>query len=186
MSGRRRTVRRCLGGLLSCLLWLPLAAGCTTAAAQAPSCTATERLALIAQSVPSSSDLPCLAELAPGWSTGQFTVRNGRTSFELRSDRAAGHPVRLTLTETCLLRDASPIAPRTPGGRSYLLLTAIEPRFQGELFDVFPGGCVSYRFDFDRGQHIALMAQLQAAVAFRSRQELRRELTRLLGSRLDP
>ena len=32
----------------------------------------------------------------------------------------------------------------------------MSPRFAGTLFDVFPGGCVTYAFDFARGRHITL------------------------------
>ena len=65
-------------------------------------------------------------------------------------------------------------------------LSSIDPRYAGTMYDVFPGGCVSYRFDFERGAHIALMAQLQSIVGFVSRQQLRLDVQRQLGVRLDP
>ena len=39
---------------------------------------------------------------------------------------------------------ASPEPARTPGGRTYLQLTGIDPPYAGRLYDVFPGGCVTY------------------------------------------
>ena len=45
---------------------------------------------------------------------------------------------------------------------------------------------MSYRFDFARGAHIALMADLRSTVGFISRQQLRRDLQAQLGVRLDP
>jgi hypothetical protein len=54
------------------------------------------------------------------------------------------------------------------------------------MYDVFPGGCVSYRFDFERGAHVPLMAQLQSIVGFVPRQQLRLDVQRQFGVRLDP
>lgn len=45
---------------------------------------------------------------------------------------------------------------------------------------------MSYQFDFQRGPHIALMAQLASIVGFVSRQQLRLDVQRRLGVRLDP
>jgi hypothetical protein len=53
------------------------------------------------------------------------------------------------LAATCATGTATPIAPRTSGGRTYLLLRGIDPRYAGTMYDVFPGGCVSCRFDVE-------------------------------------
>jgi hypothetical protein len=158
---------------------------CSSVATQAPRCGSLERVALVAQSVPSSTYVPCITDLPAGWSSGGLTVRDGGTEFTLRSDRSA-HAVDVALHAACDLPAATPIQPRTPGGRTYISLTAIDPDYTGTLYDVFPGGCVSYRFDFTRGTHIALMAELQQAVGFVSRPNLQRELQTRLGVRLDP
>jgi hypothetical protein len=49
----------------------------------------------------------------------------------------------------------------------------IEPRFAGRLYDAFPGGCVTYAFDFAAGSQIALTEQFESAVGLYSRQQLR-------------
>jgi hypothetical protein len=151
-----------------------------------PGCGAWERLGLIAQSVPSAGYLPCVATTPPGWSSGGLVVRESGTTFDLLSDRAQGRAVVVTFSRTCSAAGATPIPPRTTGGRSLLRLRSIEPRYAGTLFDVFPGGCVTYRFDFDRDQHIALIAELEQAVGFVSRDALRLELHRRLGVELGP
>ena len=46
-------------------------------------------------------------------------IHNGFTRFTLRSDRDAEHPVRIELSASCAVGSATPIAPRTPGGRTY-------------------------------------------------------------------
>jgi hypothetical protein len=174
--------------VLAVITLLPLfgTTGCTGVVAGAPRCGSIERVAIIAQSVPSTSYVPCIIELPAGWSTRQLRVQNGLTRFVLVSDRASGHPVTVEVRKDCTTADATPIAPRTPGGRTYLWLRQIDPRYAGTMYDVFPGGCVSYRFDFARGAHIALMAQLQSTVGLVARPELRRELRDRLGLELDP
>ncbi len=177
---------RAVGVILVTVLLSLDVAGCTTAALTMPGCTALERLGLIAQSVPSAGYIPCLAQLPTGWRSSDLTVENGRTRVRLSSDRAPGHPVAVELRASCDVGSATPFPPRTPGGRSYLLLGSIDPRYSGTMFDVFPGGCVTYRFDFERGPHIALMADLQSAVGFVARRQLRLDLRRRLGVELGP
>lgn len=176
-----RRGRRLAGILLAAAL---AGAGCSTSALTMPGCASIERLGLIAQSVPSAGYIPCLAELPPGWRSSDFRVEDGRTGVTLISDRAPANPVLIEFRSSCAAGAATPFAPRTPGGRSYLQLRSIDPRYAGTMFDVFPGGCVTYRFDFERGPHIALMADLQAAVGFLARRQLRLELSRRLGVEL--
>ena len=152
----------------------------------APSCESTDRVALIAQSVPSASYLPCLATLAPGWTSRAFAASSGHTRFSLASDRSAGHPVRVALAPTCDLTDATPIAPRAAGVRTYSRLRTISPRYAGTLMDVFAGGCVTYAFDFVRGPHIALIEEFENAVTLYPREELAVKVRQHLHVRLDP
>jgi hypothetical protein len=183
-------VKRRANLVVAALVMLTSVAACgpsdEAAAAPPPHCTAIERLGLLAQSVPSSSYVPCIAELATGWQGRALTVQDGAADFELLSDRARGRAVRVAFRRSCRMSAGAPIPPRTAGGRSYLALRTVTPRYRGTMYDVFPGGCVSYRFDFERGPHIALMAQLQAAVAFVSRAELARNLHDRLGVELGP
>ena len=166
---------------------VPVLASCSgPAAGEVPKCGEVERVALIAQSVPSTSYVPCITALQPGWSSTGIQAQDSRTRFTLNSDRSPNHPVQVELSGACTVGTATPIAPRTPGGRSYLSLSSIDPRYAGTMYDVFPGGCVSYRFDFERGAHIPLMAQLQSIVGFVPRQQLRLDVQRQLGVRLDP
>ena len=162
----------------------PLAACSPARSAGLPRCSAVERLGLIAQAVPSASYVPCLAQLPAGWSTKGFDVRRAAMTVELVSDRAQGPAVSIRFSRRCSTAGAAPFPARTLGGRTYLRLRSLRPRFAGTLIDAFPGGCVQYRFDFVRGEHIALMAQLQSAVGFRSRVQLRQELRHRLGVEL--
>ena len=173
--------------ICAAVLAVPLLSSCTVAApgfATAPGCPSVQRLGLVAQSVPSSSYVPCIIQLATGWHTDNLVIRQGSTRFDLVSDRATKYPVQVAFRPACRPSAAAPVPPRTLGGRTYLELHTISPRFAGTLYDVFPGGCVTYRFDFQRGPHIALMADLQSSVGFVARVELDRSLRRQLGVQL--
>lgn len=178
--------RPAAAAVLAALLAAVPTTACGTSAPSLPRCNAVERLALVAQSVPSAGYLPCITDLPAGWRSSDFSIQNGRTRVKLISDRAPGHPVSVQLSASCDAGSATPLPPRTSGGRTYLLLRSIDPRYAGILFDVFPGGCVTYRFDFERGRHIALMAELQSAVGFVARRQLRLEVRRELGVQLGP
>ena len=160
--------------------------GCAAVRDTAPGCEQPLRLAIVAQSLPSASYLPCLRSLPQGWSTSGFRAAPGGTSFLLNSDRSPGHPVRVRLIPSCRPGDASPSPPRAPGVVTYTRLTSITPRFAGSLYDVFPGGCVSYSFDFALGSQISLMEQFEQAVGLYPRQQLRLILKHKLGVELGP
>ena len=188
----RRHHRRALRGPLGVLLATVMLAagavlcGCAASSGTVPGCGDPLRLAIIAQSVPGASYLPCLLDLPQGWSTSGFDPSQDGTSFLLNSDRSPGQPVTVRLTATCTTGGASPSPPRAPGVLTYTRLDSISPRFAGRLYDVFPGGCVSYTFDFALGSQIALMEQFEEAVGLYPRQQLRLVLKQKLGVELNP
>lgn len=175
-----------LAAVAALLLPLLLAgSGCSSLQQATPSCQALQRLALVAQSVPTASFVPCLDRLPPGWSVESFRVERGRTDFSLLSDRAAGRAVVVRFQAGCPLPGAVPTSSRGPGIRTYIRLDSIEPRYSGTLLDQFPGGCVTYRFSFQRGSHIPLVQDFENAVRLVSRHSLRFELRTELGLELD-
>ena len=192
----RRDIRspqhRALRGPLSVLLAIVIFAvtatltGCAASGGTVPGCGDPLRLAIIAQSVPGASYVPCISGLAPGWNTSGFAPTQDGTSFLLNSDRSPGRPVTVRLTATCNVSGASPSPPRAPGVLTYTRLDSITPRFAGTLYDVFPGGCISYRFDFALGSQIALVEQFEQAIGLYPRQQLRLILKQELGVELSP
>jgi hypothetical protein len=161
-----------------------LGAGCGDDARATPRCRVTQRLGIVAQSVPDAAYVPCIAELPEGWEVRSFDVDDNGAEYVLRSDRDP-HDVDVELREGCDVTGAVPIAPRDAGVRSYQQLESTTPRYSGRITDVFPGGCVTYRFDFRRGEHIALLEELGEAVQLYSRRELRRGLDDEFGITLD-
>lgn len=160
--------------------------GCGSLGGTVPGCGDPLKLAIIAQSVSGASYVPCISELPEGWSTSGFAPASGGTSFTLDSDRSPGAPVTVRLSARCATGGATPSPPRAPGVLSYTRLTSISPRFAGTLYDVFPGGCVSYQFNFTLGEHIALMEQFQSAVGLYPVQQLRLVLKQKLGVEISP
>lgn len=150
------------------------------------SCRDYLRLALVAQSVPTASYLPCLAALPAAWSVESVEVRSGGTRLELLADRAEGRSVVVQLSAGCNTSGATGEPPPAPGVHRYLRLQSITPRYVGTRVDAFSGGCVSYHFDFPRGDHIVLLAELATVVGLQSRREVRRGLRDALGRDLDP
>jgi hypothetical protein len=162
------------------------ASGCTSTRQAVPTCGSVDRLVLVAQSVPTASYVPCLRALPAGWTAGRFAAASGHTRFTLTSDRAGGSPVRVDLRPACDVTGATAAPPRDAGVRTYTRLRSISPRYAGTLLDVFAGGCVSYQFDFQRGPHIPLMEEFEAAIGFYSRRQLALDLRRRLGVSLNP
>ena len=158
---------------------------CTGRNGTMPGCDASARLALVAQSVPDASYVPCVAELPTGWSFDEADVNDRGTSIRLESDRA-DRPITVTLRPSCEIGDATPVAPSDDGTRTYQRIDSIDPRYAGAFIDLFPGGCVETRYDFERGPHVALITDLQRAIDLASRRQLSEVLEHELGIGLDP
>jgi hypothetical protein len=154
--------------------------GCARVERALPRCDADERLALVAQSVPSAAYVPCVDDLPPGWRADEVDVRDGQARISLRSDRAA-RPVVIELAADCDASGAVPLAPKEAGVRTQQRLASVSPSYRGTIFDEFPGGCVTSRFDFERGPHLALMEELRQALRLFPRRELRQQLLESLG-----
>lgn len=149
-----------------------------------PRCEAGTRTAIVAQSVPGAAYVPCIAELPAGWSFEGLDAHDGGATITLESDRS-DRDVHVELLASCDVSEATPIAPRDEGVRTYNLVESIDPRYAGRLVDVFPGGCVVSSYDFERGPHVALVTEMQQAVQLFSRRELRLGLEEDLGLTLD-
>ena len=176
---------RPLPWLLAIVMAGTLLTGCSKAIGSLPECVAGPRLATIAQSVPTASYVPCIEQLAEGWTAGNLVAGRGSTTFALLPHRSGGRTVKVAFEETCDAAGATPAPPRAEGVRTSIKLDSVSPRYAGTIFDVFPGGCVSYRFDFARGPHIALMEDLGGTVGLFTRRQLRVSIQDQLGVDLD-
>ena len=139
--------------------------------ALAPGCRKSETLVLMAQSVPSADLVPCIANLPAGWRFEDLDVRRGTSSFGLDSDRAGDRAVVVRLFPTCRVAGATEIASDEVGTRRFERVESVVGEYRGTRYYLFPGGCVTYRFDFER-QGLALVNEVSLAVGFITREEI--------------
>jgi hypothetical protein len=187
-------VRRLLLLATACLL-----AGCIRPVAseftQSPACTyqgedGTALVLLMAQAVPSASQLPCVELLPAGWTVSDTFVRNGRARFALNSDRVGSRAVQVVLERTCTFGRVTRVPSDHPGTRRYQEVISIEPgrRYQGAVYYLFPGGCVTYRLDFRSDEQARPLGEVTLALGFVTRDAIRRTLSDYSDGRvqLDP
>lgn len=184
-SSHRATLPAAMTAVAVAVLGVALG-GCASVRQAVPRCGSVQRLALVSQSVPSATYVPCLQPLAPGWSAGGFQATSTGTRFTLTSDRARGRPVHVELRSACDTGGTTPTTPRAAGVRTYSRLQSVSPRYSGTLFDVFVGGCITYRFDLPRGPHIPLMEEFEAAVVLYPRQDVILAVRHRLGVTMNP
>ena len=152
----------------------------------APDCGTGHTMILAAQAVPSAAFLPCIAALPSGWTTVNDEIVSGRASFGLDSGSLAGgggvqfvlgpsgqlQTVTITLTATCDIAGARQIPSGQPGMRRFERPPSLGPGYSDIRYDVFPGGCVTYRFVLGPGASPVLATTVGSAVAFIPRSEL--------------
>jgi hypothetical protein len=132
-------------------------------------------LVLIAQAVPSASQLPCVDQLPAGWSVSDIFVRNGRARFALDYDRMMGfHAVEVVLERTCTIGKVTRVPSDHPGTQRYQEVTELRPgeRFRGAIHYLFRGGCVTYRLEFTGDEQARPTADVVLALGFVSREEV--------------
>jgi hypothetical protein len=145
-----------------------------------PDCGTSSIAILVAQSVPSATLLPCVATVPAAWSIGDVHVRRGGTDFELSfdspADPTATAPVEIEVSlrprSRCDVSGASPVPTDEVGTERYEDLRRLEPGLTGTRFYVFPGGCVTYRYEFTTEVSPSLLFAADAALAFQPRQLL--------------
>jgi hypothetical protein len=133
-------------------------------------CTDLEPRWLLAQSVPSASQVPCLRSLPTGWSVAVVTVNNGRSVINLHHDRAGTKALVFELTATC---DAQ--------GRRVDRQTT---RYEAVTPDQFPGGCLTTTVSVPAANRAEVTRDLPAILGYTSRQTLQQALDERSGGRL--
>lgn len=182
---RRRVV------LMALVLALSALGGCTLEDEGFPTCTNLDVMILVAQSVPSATILPCVERFPAGWSLGGLNIKTDLTQFWLNSDRGGYQAVTVMLTPTCDTSGAVEVqaAPDELGTRRFEAPEVLPPRFIGNRYYLFPGGCVTYRFTLAPGSSYAQIVEGTEAVGFQARTELAeavgREGLRLCGAGVD-
>ena len=163
----------------------------TSATTRLPTCaegengTAANGVILMAQSVPTASWVPCLSEALPlGWDFHQLDARDDGSTFSLNSDRDGQQAIEVRLDRTCSTHGATEIPTDREGLDRYERVTLTTPRFEGERYYVFEGGCITFAFRLNgdsRGEPLALATQSIGAI---SREDLLAQVSEESGGRL--
>jgi len=171
------------GGLLSGC------AGGSTLITAAPLCAgpdgADNGVVLMAQSVPTATQVPCIRSALPlGWNFHHLDARNGRAQFSLDSDRDGQMAVEVRLEASCTTAGATEVPSDRDGMRRLERVGRTSPSYAGTRYYLFDGGCLSVVFSLasnDAGEALAVASQ---AVGFVSRDELRAQVHDASGGRL--
>jgi hypothetical protein len=144
--------------------------GCTVGGGgRTPLCTNVDDavFVLLAQSVPSAIELPCVSEFPAGWTFGGSDFTSGLSRFWLDSDRGGIHAVEVSLSRSCDTAGAieQRPAPDEAGTRVFVRPDSLEPSFTGVRFLLFDGGCISYTFRFARGASSTLAIEAVEALS---------------------
>jgi hypothetical protein len=147
-------------------------------------CTDMEPLWLMAQSVPSASQVPCVQILPVGWSVAEVAVNSGRSVITLNHDRAGPGAIVAELTASCHLGGAAEVGSDRPGMRRYERTERSAPQFSATRFEAFPGGCLTTRMTAPARQRPVLLAQAPGIVGLTTRQALQQALAARSDGRL--
>jgi hypothetical protein len=168
IGGARPGVAR-RGAVFSGVLALLLLPGCGQSQEAGCEGKGAEILFLAAQGIPSATYVPCIVHFPVGWTFGGSEAESGLFRFWLDSDRAGAQAVEVILERTCDTSGAVEV-PSPPGVpvevQRFEKPLSLRPRFALDRFDIFPGGCVTYRFEFVTGAPPALVFEVNEALGF--------------------
>ncbi|CAN5162325.1 hypothetical protein BH18ACT4_BH18ACT4_06550 [soil metagenome] len=139
-----------------------------------PDCGSNDVLVLLAQSVPSATEIPCIATLPSGWTYGGANIRRGDGRFWLDSYRAGRHALEVALSprEECDVTGAQRVPADETGTQRFERPERLPPLLESERFYLFEGGCARYRFSFSRNAPTALVFEVDQALTFEPRSTL--------------
>jgi membrane-associated phospholipid phosphatase/serine/threonine protein kinase len=152
----------------------------------APTCGTSNVMILMAQSVPSSTAVPCIASLPAGWTLGGVQIRNNVGSFWLDSDQAGARAVEVTLLrpDECDVTRATEVPSDDAGAKRFEEPEQLPPDLVSTRYYLFPGGCITYRFHL-RGEGVAgLVLTADSALASEPRTTLIEQVDSSSGLRL--
>jgi tRNA A-37 threonylcarbamoyl transferase component Bud32/membrane-associated phospholipid phosphatase len=139
-----------------------------------PDCGTGRLMLLMAQAVPTATQVPCVASLPAGWELGGAHVERHDATFSLDSDIGGDDAVTATLLppDECDVTGAVPVPSDEVGTERFERPDRLHPELRSTRYYLFPGGCVTYEFAFDEGAGPALMFNAEQALAFQSRSAL--------------
>jgi tRNA A-37 threonylcarbamoyl transferase component Bud32 len=174
-----RRIGLALALVLAAILVVPNLFGLFTPAtdlpvARSPECGTDNLMVLAAQSVPSATAVPCIESFPAGWELGGVRVKRNRTTFWLDSDIAGDRAVevKLTFPEECDVSGAVAVPSDVVGLRRFEQPERLPPGAALTRYYLFPGGCVTYRMEFDADADASVMFDVDEALGFQPREKL--------------
>ena len=96
-------------------------------------------------------------------------IASGHATFWLDSDPAGTQALAVTLSATCDVSGATQVRSDQPGTRRFDRPLSQQSQVAEQRFYTFPGGCVSFQFNFAGGGAALLARQASGAVGFMPR-----------------
>jgi hypothetical protein len=127
---------------------------------------------IVAQSVPTATQIPCFQDLPAGWSFASVLVNEQHSVVTLDSDRVGEGAAVLRLDDTCDVSNAVAAPTDQTAAERYDEIERLEPGLRANQYYVFPGGCVWWTFDFDSGTSATEAVAVGDALVLVSRAEL--------------
>jgi tRNA A-37 threonylcarbamoyl transferase component Bud32 len=146
-----------------------------------PDCETSDQLLLMAQSVPTASQLPCLDALPPGWVFDTLRVRDGSSQFQLAYGTTEAPSVTVRLQRRCDTSGASEVPSDEDGTRRFESVRVVGDNYAGKRVYLFDGGCTVYDFSFFGPRGGTLTSELALGVSFYSRDALAENLRARAG-----
>jgi hypothetical protein len=131
-------------------------------------------MVLMAQAVPSATQVPCVASLPAGWELGGAHVERDDATFWLDSDLGGEKAVTVSLVPPgdCDVSGATPVPSDEVGTERYERPEQLRPGLRSTRYYVFPGGCATYEIALDAGADPTLVFSAEQALAFEPRTTL--------------
>lgn len=127
---------------------------------------------IVAQSVPTASQIPCFEDLPTGWTYDSVVVNEHHTVITLDSDRVGDGAAVLRLEQTCDTSAAVASPSDQPAAERFDEIERLRPGLRARQYYVFPGGCVWWTFDFDSGTSATAAVSVDDALVLVPRADL--------------
>ena len=160
------------------------ASACTSGGEDMPECSAPDGQVFVleAQSVPSATRLPCVAELPAGWQFGGSLIKDTETTLWLDNDRAGIHALQVTMSASCDTGSAVQVPPAADevGMRVFEEPESLNP-YTGSRYLVFDGGCITHEYTFAPDTEPTLVIEADLAVSTLARSDIVAQVQDSLG-----
>jgi hypothetical protein len=168
-------------------VWIALvvigSAGCSVStdpsgmpACEQPASGLNSTLVLIAQSVPTASQLPCVRSVPVGWEYSDFRASNGGAQFQLIASREQSQELVVRLRDECDVTGATQLPSLDSGIHRFERITESGSTYVGERYHVYEGGCTTYRFDLPGPTGRQTLNTVAGSLGFVSRQALSQQV----------